>query len=1133
MRTYIKILIGIVLFFMTALSVLGYLAYRHQDEVEQTITAELNSYFENTIHIDKFHLTFINHFPSARLKISNISIQDDDKEILKIGSIQAFFDLTFFLRDSIVLKRLIISDGYIESIVDINGKKPDIKFKKSKNTAQNQDLAFKIFSPDVEIQNFKIAMINKYKGNKTYATINKSLLKLNVNNDIITIEGDVDANLDSLISKTTILFMNKNALANNIYFKIDTKKGTKELIKGEIIANNLSLIPRISYQKVDSGNIVKLRIESSGGLDDHLELFNLPEGLSFTQLNKDANISISYNQEGFMNAIARPHNQLIFFIENAQLSSPSLPNDINNIQIKGNYNNGEEHIPASNNLIIDTLHLEIGDSYLSGRLNLSHFHDPTINGHFISEVDLNHFFHQEKVSASGSIKTDFYINSKISDLRTAHFEGNEFAKGKIIADSIELHFKDSNKKISIPYGKISLNNHLVNIDEINGIYDKAHFNISASLNNVDQFLLNKDELLSGMINLTSDGIDLKSFSASDTSNVSKDQNTGARSNYLLPNLDLKLNLTSKFIKGDFGIIENLSINSLLKKDNLNIENLEFNYQDGIINSKMLASFDTTGITSLTGIIQGNFDYLNVDEFPTSNNKSTNNSSSFELPQKTDIAINLNIKNGLVQDRKFSGLKMNTEVINNEIKIESKISDFYGGSIDLKSDAKFNNDGIWFIESSGNIHFEKLIASELLPANKSQNQKFNKASYKSLPEQININLDFSADTLIYGNNTFENIKTGLRASRFNLNIDHFNIDLPQGHGIIDINVHNYLDHNPVVKGNIKLNFDSLNIESLFDALSGFSSNENKSVEKSAHIIPDNFNLKLDINAGKVIYKKFELKDLNLSNTLENGVFTIDVMKFGYIDGDVNLSGLFVQNNDLSISGHLYSKGKRLSIEPILSALSKNDLYDGTHGILKGFVSFDAETLFEIDSSLNLIMDQNLFHCGILIEEGEIINNEQLEKTLSFIGHRAKEDILIDNTNIQIFLDGENVIIEDMYMNNSISNMNVFGKYYKYDSAIDINFKISLTDLLFRTKEKRQVNTTDGKVKLDKDLNLFIGLEGSFKQNKIKVHPKRKHKIRREELFEEIRDIELKYKTRLNLLYKKAEPKVQDSGLSLNN
>ena len=113
------------------------------------------------------------------------------------------------------------------------------------------------------------------------------------------------------------------------------------------------------------------------------------------------------------------------------------------------------------------------------------------------------------------------------------------------------------------------------------------------------------------------------------------------------------------------------------------------------------------------------------------------------------------------------------------------------------------------------------------------------------------------------------------------------------------------------------------------------------------------------------------------------------------------------------------------------------------------------------------------------------------------------------------------------------MNIFGKYYKYDSAIDINFKISLTDLLFRTKEKRQVNTRDGKVKLDKDLNLFIGLEGSFKQNKIKVHPKRKHKIRREELFKEIRDIELKYKTRLNVLYRKAEPKVQDSGLKLNN
>jgi hypothetical protein len=91
---------------------------------------------------------------------------------------------------------------------------------------------------------------------------------------------------------------------------------------------------------------------------------------------------------------------------------------------------------------------------------------------------------------------------------------------------------------------------------------------------------------------------------------------------------------------------------------------------------------------------------------------------------------------------------------------------------------------------------------------------------------------------------------------------------------------------------------------------------------------------------------------------------------------------------------------------------------------------------------------------------------------------------------------------------------------------------LTNLLFRTKEKRHVNTGEEKVKLDKDLSLFIGLEGSFQQHKIKIHPKRKHRIPRKVLFQEIKDIELKYRTRLNELYKKAEPKVQDSDLPLN-
>jgi len=87
------------------------------------------------------------------------------------------------------------------------------------------------------------------------------------------------------------------------------------------------------------------------------------------------------------------------------------------------------------------------------------------------------------------------------------------------------------------------------------------------------------------------------------------------------------------------------------------------------------------------------------------------------------------------------------------------------------------------------------------------------------------------------------------------------------------------------------------------------------------------------------------------------------------------------------------------------------------------------------------------------------------------------------------------------------------------------------LFFRTKKKRYVNTSDGTIRLFKDLSVFIEFDNSSPKHKIRLHPKRKHRLRRKDLASEIEGIVLDYRKRINYLYLEVEPKVEKSKIPL--
>ena len=90
-----------------------------------------------------------------------------------------------------------------------------------------------------------------------------------------------------------------------------------------------------------------------------------------------------------------------------------------------------------------------------------------------------------------------------------------------------------------------------------------------------------------------------------------------------------------------------------------------------------------------------------------------------------------------------------------------------------------------------------------------------------------------------------------------------------------------------------------------------------------------------------------------------------------------------------------------------------------------------------------------------------------------------------------------------MNDNIANLGFFGEIDMEEKDMNFNIEVSLSDLFFRSKKKRSVQTTEGEIDLDNDSKLFLKMVGPFKDSKISIQKKHDFEKSREDLDNVIR------------------------------
>jgi len=155
--------------------------------------------------------------------------------------------------------------------------------------------------------------------------------------------------------------------------------------------------------------------------------------------------------------------------------------------------------------------------------------------------------------------------------------------------------------------------------------------------------------------------------------------------------------------------------------------------------------------------------------------------------------------------------------------------------------------------------------------------------------------------------------------------------------------------------------------------------------------------------------------------------------------------------------------------------------------------ESEIYFTLNQKLVPKNNMSYLKMDLAIRDGQLLQNDMIGRALSFVGHHVKEEIHIHDALFKLYYYKNWLVLSNLRVNNSVSNFEIFGTYYQPDSALNVNMQISLTDLFFRSGQKRKIQTDEGIINLDRDLDLYVNLNGNLNHQLFKVRNRKKHQV----------------------------------------
>ena len=579
----IGLLIGIFILFTLAISV----SIIYEDEVSQYLVEELNEYILSEIEVDDVNFSMIKKFPKATLELKNVIAKSKSgyfKEISGLNTDTLFYAKSIFIQlnlfDIITKKYNITSihfdHGKINLFIDRFGDQNYIFWDRS---LKDESADFNLELKQVRITNSDVLFCNEATNFVLQTDVKRMDFRGNFSNQNYLMKINSDLFVKALEIEKTRYIDNKSL---NTDFNLDIINNQIQINNGFLKLENLKFNVNGNIEKTDNQNIDLMISGKKLNLKSFIS--NLPQVVK----NEFPNISAQKGEVTLNLSIAgeniksnSPHIDAMFLIHNAQLFDEERMLRFSNINVDGEFTNGNYNRSSTSKLLFKEFQVNLERNYFSGFFELNNLNDPQIKFDINSQLyfdEIKNILELDTLETfNGNASAEIKYNGSYRELRSFKFPD-------LFTKEYEINLKLSN-------GEIKVQNNPIHIKDLSGKFELKRTLYADSLAfkiNDNDFLIdgrvsklfeyfNEKQVFNVNAKLTSRKLNLNQLSA--IFKVNKNQEIN--SSYHFPDkiaLQLRLNIQN-FEVGKFNAT-NIKGNLNYKPRMFSLHEVSFNSMNG-------------------------------------------------------------------------------------------------------------------------------------------------------------------------------------------------------------------------------------------------------------------------------------------------------------------------------------------------------------------------------------------------------------------------------------------------------------------------------------------------------------------------------------------------------------------------
>ena len=561
------------------------LVFIYEDDVKTIIIKELNKHLHTEVRIEpqNIDLTIISSFPYCALEFKNLTALDakgfkSQDTLLYAEQLALSFSIKDLFHKNYSIKKITLSNAHCYLKEDKKGNKNYLVWKgDSTSTTSNEDVTFAL--EKIVLSQVKLI----YKSNRQKIKINCHIKQLDFKGNFSNDNYLLASNGKLFVNEFVVDGVNYIAQKNlQLALELDVSKNTYNIKKAETTFNATELVSSGSFVIDDSLTNLDIFYKAKN-LDIASTLSLLPD--KFQHKISDYKSNGEFYATGEMHyAVNAPFSMHSDFgIKNGTITYKPQNTTLSNVNLTGSIVINKQQ----SELHLNHITANLNSNSFAGNVMLKDFENPYLKLDIEASTKLEElmaFYPIDTLQAiSGNIAIKAQVEGLLSELKNTGSSQTVKTNGEATLLNIKAQFKQSEKEINIPEGRLTLKDKNIEVTNLKLLKGQSDVSLTGELPNFMTYLFDTKSPLTINANLQSNHIEIEDFLF-----ASSASNSSANEVKVPDNIELNVNCNVSSLT--FGKLKAHAITGglLLKNQKMALKNVDFTTADGFITLNVFA-----------------------------------------------------------------------------------------------------------------------------------------------------------------------------------------------------------------------------------------------------------------------------------------------------------------------------------------------------------------------------------------------------------------------------------------------------------------------------------------------------------------------------------------------------------------